>query len=543
MTRLYQPGKECHIEFDLGGMPNDIISQAYLDQLALHLKFESILKYVALPALSVERSSSSNKIVPQSRESNHPRGLSDLVAVLEWLWRNGVREIIKVMVIDDRERPHADTAIVEALYAFKAEEWDWKGVDLCSDVIYKGSPTVREASLYCSGNNAVLMGWASAEGLGNCKKFPLLEQINIYRNVNNCKVAIEKRREKGLCHKGFRVKIIPDNNKKADSDHNDHVAPVKIAIIDDGIDATVSDLQRKIVGGATFCPYPHSDNLVNSYFLICRLCPDVQLYVARLEELPSSSGSGRRVTARSAAKAVNWAVNCGVNIISMSWTIQTAAPDNEDMKNLQEAINRAHSTHILMFCSASDQGGHTPERCYPGDWGQCLRIGGATFAGDKLTWVDEKVDFWFPGRNVPFLSSDGKSMVYESGSSVATAAASGLAAVLIYAARLVDGNETRRLQDRDELQNAFRNMSSGSDQKFPRSYEFLYKLFGEKWWKEKSRQTPGIERGNRTLPIETIMWDAISKSALKDLMDHIQAFCQESLKLMPYRDITCTTPT
>lgn len=92
------------------------------------------------------------------------------------------------------------------------------------------------------------------------------------------------------------------------------VRPVKIAIIDDGIDATMPGLQPKIASGATFCPYPHSSTLVNSYFvprgkhgtlmaqLICDLCPSIQLYVARLEELPAFTGGGRRVTARSAAK-------------------------------------------------------------------------------------------------------------------------------------------------------------------------------------------------------------------------------------------------
>ncbi len=94
---------------------------------------------------------------------------------------------------------------------------------------------------------------------------------------------------------------------------NEQVQPVKIAIIDDGIDATMYDFQSKIAGGETFCPYPHSLDLVNSYFvprgrhgtwmaqLICSICPVVELYIARLEELPTP-GSGRCVTAKSAAK-------------------------------------------------------------------------------------------------------------------------------------------------------------------------------------------------------------------------------------------------
>jgi hypothetical protein len=173
----------------------------------------------------------------------------------------------------------------------------------------------------------------------------------------------------------------------------------------------------------------------------------------------------------------------------MSWTIQTTAPENPDMKNLHDAINRAHTAHILMFCSASDQGGHTPERSFPGDWNQCLRIGGATFAGDKLTWVDDKVDFWFPGRNGPFPSNDGKTVAYESSSSVATAAASGLAAVLIYTTQLMYGNDDESFQDRNAPQNAFGNMASGSDNKFPRRMRF---------WVPCSRRSGGRRRYDRT---------------------------------------------
>lgn len=68
---------------------------------------------------------------------------------------------------------------MKALYGFKVEEWDWKKMDICSDVIHESSPAVREVSLYSSGNNAVLMGWASEEGLGNRKKFPLVSHARV----------------------------------------------------------------------------------------------------------------------------------------------------------------------------------------------------------------------------------------------------------------------------------------------------------------------------------------------------------------------------
>lgn len=35
-------------------MPNSLITSDYLDRLSSHLQFESILKYVALPKLTIE---------------------------------------------------------------------------------------------------------------------------------------------------------------------------------------------------------------------------------------------------------------------------------------------------------------------------------------------------------------------------------------------------------------------------------------------------------------------------------------------------------
>ncbi|KAI2631548.1 putative subtilisin [Hypomontagnella submonticulosa] len=575
MKRLYKPGQE----FDLEGMPTPIIKHEYLDQLEKHLKFESILKYVALPALSIESrptggSRSSAALPSDTRSETGRNGRSDLITVFNWLWRGGVREIIKVMVVDDGEIPHADASIVEALYGFKVEEWDWKRVDLCSDVIHESSPAIREVSLYSSGNNAVLMGWASEEGLVNREKFPYLETVKLYiqdgyedevrwsENITRW----EKKIEEGKPGPGggkIKVKIIRDNNpvkffsELSAPDHIEevppwiksiqdfstflmnaardkgNVSPVKIAIIDDGIDATMHDLQPKIAGGATFCPYPHSPVLVNSYYvprgnhgtlmaqLICSICPSPQLYIARLEELPALTGSGRSVTARSAAKAVDWAINCGVDIISMSWTIQTAVQDNADMDQLKRAINRAHDAEILMFCSASDQGANNKEVHYPGGWGRCIRIGGATFTGEKLTWVNDEVDFWFPGRNVPFLARDGKSTVYESGSSVATAAASGLAGVLIYSDRLRCDNaisgQRNPFKSQDAIKTAFKIMAKGEDGRFPRTYDFLIKHF-----RTKIQQSEPKLAKNPNIEISDLEWTKATKKALNALLLRLQ---------------------
>ena len=94
------------------------------------------------------------------------------MAVFHWLHTRGVKKILKVMVIDDGDPSHSDASIEKALHRFGVEVWDWKRVDLNPDVIHRCSRVVREVSLYSSGNNAVLMGWASTEGLRSKELFP-----------------------------------------------------------------------------------------------------------------------------------------------------------------------------------------------------------------------------------------------------------------------------------------------------------------------------------------------------------------------------------
>lgn len=108
----------------------------------------------------------------KSEHSPIQRGLSDLIAVFDWLRRNNVTKIIRVMVIDDGDPSHSDKSIVKALEGFDVEQWDWKRLDLCTDVIWRSTSVVQEISLYSTGNNAVLRGWASPQGLLSKENFP-----------------------------------------------------------------------------------------------------------------------------------------------------------------------------------------------------------------------------------------------------------------------------------------------------------------------------------------------------------------------------------
>lgn len=90
------------------------------------------------------------------------------------------------------------------------------------------------------------------------------------------------------------------------------VDPIKIAVIDDGVDASLVSLDGKIATGKSFCPYAVSSDLISPYYvssgnhgtcmatLISRLAPNVSLYVARLDERLVGNGQ-RQIMPKSAA--------------------------------------------------------------------------------------------------------------------------------------------------------------------------------------------------------------------------------------------------
>lgn len=135
----------------------------------------------------------------------------------------------------------------------------------------------------------------------------------------------------------------------------------------------------------------------------------------------------------------------------MSWTVEKnqADPDNEwDMSRLQRALEIAKDKKMLVFCSAPDIGNvrdsvlsnHYPFGC---DFvsKRIFKIGAAKADGTTLGWTgdSESVNFTLPGDNVMPRKGDRISEEKDTprtGSSVATALAAGLAALLIYVVRL-----------------------------------------------------------------------------------------------------------
>ncbi|KAL6831797.1 hypothetical protein V8C40DRAFT_159755 [Trichoderma camerunense] len=601
---LYQPGDERHIDFDLAGLRNPTISNAFLSRLGKHLRFESILKYVALPKLALEDHSADTD--EQNRESSQLSGRqdsNDLRAVFQWLRNNNVKRIIKVSVIDYGSPCHSDAAIEKALEGFNVEIWDWKKVDLCTNVIANSTTESRHISLYSSCNSAVLMGWASSDGLGNRQKFKNLEHVRLFiakgqegdrrtsyinefikkvqafdSNAKEKKISVEYHLDDGNVSFAAdfkndeiseqqevqwisQVKEFSRFMRNIPRKEREGIAPIKIAIIDDGVDASLEFLVGQIAGGKSFCPYASSSDLMNAYYvpsgqhgtmmadLICQICPSCRLYVARLDERPSRSDSTRQITMASAAEAVRWAVACKVDIISMSWTIDGTTADASDIALLDSAINDAKNNNILMFCSTSDHGSTSSDNYYPAKTAECIRIGAATALGDKCTWVPEQYDYLLPGKNLPFQwkRQDGVSSWYESGSSLATALAAGLAGLLLYCDHATNTGSTNstpeeRLHTKKAMSHLFSNLSvTSKDHKFLRADIWFGKKFRRYLQEElrvniqeDHRQTVVSSRSTKYLTTATsneqvklseIIWSEKCKNALRRLlkeMDNVE---------------------
>lgn len=129
----------------------------------------------------------------------------------------------------------------------------------------------------------------------------------------------------------------------------------------------------------------------------------------------------------------------------MSWTIPKTKENADDIAKLESAIQDAAEEGILMFCAASDEGVN-PEQTFPaaGREKRLFKIGAATEEGTKWKWVGKNphdVDFIFPGHNVVLERYSEREPSLENangltGSSVATALAAGLAALVLYCVQL-----------------------------------------------------------------------------------------------------------
>jgi subtilisin family serine protease len=155
-------------------------------------------------------------------------------------------------------------------------------------------------------------------------------------------------------------------------------------------------------------------------------------------------------------------VDKGVHIISMSWTIERTDTNEKGIAELEKAIELAASEGILMFCAATDQGAYI-DNSYPAasSTKKLFKIGAAEASGTAIKWLGDPraVDFIFPGHNV-VKERPGDVPIDKhtslTGSSVATALAAGLAAVILYTVQVGALTPTDRARHKGVTMDDFR---------------------------------------------------------------------------------------
>ncbi|KAI1129180.1 hypothetical protein F5Y10DRAFT_238742 [Nemania abortiva] len=495
-----QPVKQIY--FDLAGIAPKVTRTQMLNGLS-HAAFEDILQYVAIPLVEI----TDNPAKVKSEQRVHkPDGMgrADLKHLFFWL-RNDkkVKTILKIIVEDLQEPAHSDEAIESCLIGMGVDVWDWKKRDLSPDVLHRVAPNVRVVHLYWSGNNAILRAWSEPEGLRklrnltrvylhteegletgartdkNIKEFKdrmnqdqtkeiLIENTKfrggligpLPKSINTARDPYERHRWITSMEEYAYFLKTAENEARVEASEGQRQSlylehPVTVAIIDDGIDVNDPTFHSRIVDGRSFCSRDEEQNLNQPYYvsgsghgtamakLICKICPNVKLYILRLDEYVTETGK-RQITAKSAAKAVRAAITKEVDIISMSWTVEKTDNNTEDIKALEKEIGRAADEDILMFCASADQGAYK-DRTYPAATStkNIFKIGAAEATGATLRSVGDEglVDFIFPGHQVVMEQvHDPKVKNYTAltGSSVATALAVGLAAVILYTVQLAE---------------------------------------------------------------------------------------------------------
>ncbi|KAK1147923.1 hypothetical protein N8T08_000439 [Aspergillus melleus] len=182
---------EINLYFDAAGQKSKSARAVaeLVDRLAIG-GFDKTLSYVHIPILVNEDAEETPPMGPKRYTSRHttssttavprnPRlGRRSLVSVFDKLYYAGVRQIL-YLDVEDKAAPHTDEAIERALAGYDwlgptkssrgeritVETWNWRKIDLSIDVICHAAPEVRHLHLYWSGNQAVLRGWASKDGI------------------------------------------------------------------------------------------------------------------------------------------------------------------------------------------------------------------------------------------------------------------------------------------------------------------------------------------------------------------------------------------
>ena len=208
---------------------------------------------------------------------------------------------------------------------------------------------------------------------------------------------------------------------------------IKVAVLDTGVDVDHPDLVKAIEATEDFTGDGVED--VNGHGTHCAgviaarrnnvgfvgVAPECQLLIAKVLG-NNSSGSNSDV-----ASGVNWAVDSGADIISMS----LGGPDSD--ASLFRAIHRALMENKIVICAAGNEGSLFQNSIgYPGRYGSVISVGAHDHNGNPAGFSSRggEIDLMAPGTGIWSAHANGQ-YAKLSGTSMATPFVAGICALIL----------------------------------------------------------------------------------------------------------------
>lgn len=237
---------------------------------------------------------------------------------------------------------------------------------------------------------------------------------------------------------------------------------VKIAVLDTGIDYNHPDLAGNYKGGYNFVynnADPWDDNCL-SYFKTCHgthvsgtiasehngigvagVAPGSSIYAVKVLDGGGFGGASLVVS------GIEWAVNNGMNIISMS------LGSTENNTAVLDAVNAAYDAGILLVASGGNTNGGPVS--YPAAYDSVIAVTAIDQNGQKASFspIDQKIEVAAPGVNINSTVQSGYGLL--SGTSMAAPHVTGLAA-LIFSTNYPDVNGDG-IRDNKDVREIIRN--------------------------------------------------------------------------------------
>jgi len=217
-----------------------------------------------------------------------------------------------------------------------------------------------------------------------------------------------------------------------------------VAVLDTGINKDNQDLADRVVAEVNFTDSPTSDDLyghgTHMAGTIAAIAPECRLMNVKVAD------DVGRCEASVVARGIIWAVDHGAEVINISLAMK-ASPD------LVEAVNYAWSQGAITIAAAGNKGGSEPS--YPAYYINCLAVAGTNEnnALALLSSYGEWVDVAAPGFNI-YSELPQNQYGYKTGTSVAGAHVSGVAALVFSVAEDSNGNGTANDEVRWAIENS-----------------------------------------------------------------------------------------